>query len=635
MFLSYKNKNVLHKSYDNYDYEISLIGNPNVGKSSIFNCLTGLKQHTGNWSGKTVENAIGYYEYNNKVVKAVDLPGTYSLRYDSKEEIEACEYIKNGKSDCIIIVADATNLERNLNLVLQVLSISKKVILCLNMIDEIKKNNVAIDIDELSLQLGIPVVCTSARNNEGLRQLRAVIEKFINGEIQTYEVDSIKRIFHEKDVKKQAENIFKKCSDIYKLCVKTEAETNFTRNLKIDKILTSKKFGIPIMCLFLLLLFWITIFGANYISEWLSVGFKYISKILLELFSLINLNEYVISFLIDGVYNTLTWVIAVMLPPMAIFFPLFSIMEDIGYLPRIAFNLDSGFQKCGTNGKQALTMAMGFGCNACGVVGCRIINTERERNIAILTNNFIPCNGRLPSLIAILTILISTSSIILNTALTAVSLLFIILFSVLITFIVSKVLSLTIYKSKSSSFVIELPPYRKPKILKSIVYAMKDRALSILLRAIAVAAPTGAIIWLLVNIKVSGISLLEYCTTFFDPIGNILGLDGVIITAFLLGFTANETVIPVILMSYTSALTLTEYSSYSVLESILTQNGWTLTTAICFMILVIFHYPCSTTCLTIRKESGSNVLTFASMILPTAIGICLCLLVNIISTYIV
>lgn len=622
--------NIRITKYDKQEfrYEIALAGNPNVGKSTIFNALTGLKQHTGNWSGKTVSNAIGYYKQSkNTAVKVVDLPGTYSLNANSQEEIIAKEYIESKCYDCIVVVADATNIERNLSLVLQILQLTQRAVLCLNLYDEAQKAGVIIDADELSLQLGIPVVCTCANEKSSIVKLRATVDDLVSGKIKTYAVQSIIDTKPD-DYEAYIENIYRVSTSICSKCVYMPADKD-KLNRKIDKLLTQKSTGIPIMLVLLGIIFWITIVGANYLSDLLCICFDYIKNVLLMMLSTLSVNSLVLSFIVDGVYTTLAWVVAVMLPPMAIFFPLFSLLEDSGYLPRIAFNLDGCFSKSGAHGKQALTMAMGFGCNACGVMGCRIIDSQREKSIAILTNSFMPCNGKLPSLIVISSIFIATTSLaFINSVITAGVLLLLIIFAVAMTLITSKVLSSTILKGQSSSFILELPPYRKPQIIKTIIYSLKNRALFVLLRAIAVALPAGAVIWCFANIEINSISLLVYCSDFLEPFGNALGLDGVIIMAFLLGFPANETVIPIMLMSYTSGVALTDYNNVFELGAMLTNNGWTLATAICFIIMCMFHFPCSTTTLTIYKETKSIKLTILSLLIPTIIGVALCFVNN-------
>lgn len=612
----------------NCDYKISLAGNPNVGKSTIFNELTGLRQHTGNWTGKTVEFARGCCKINDAEFCVTDLPGCYSLLSFSGEEVVTRECLTEKQNDCVVIVIDSGVIERNLSFALQVLSVQKNAVLCLNLCDEAEKNGIKIDCDELSLNLGIPVVKTCATGRTGIDELKQKIYEVCSGRTKCF---SVKRNYEGIDIlseKNYGQNI-EKLSQISKKiscsCVRYEKTDLNSRTKKLDKILTSKVTGIPIMLAMLGVLFWITVTGANYPSEWLSCLFGFIKEKLYILFEFLHAPDVVTGLLIDGVYTTLSWVVSVMLPPMAIFFPLFSLIEDSGYLPRIAFNLDKYFSRCGAHGKQSLSMAMGLGCNACGVTGCRIIESPKERLIAILTNNFMPCNGRFPTIIALLLMFFAgTTFTIFSSLEVALLLIGIIIFCILITLLVSKILSVTILKGEQSGFVLELPPYRKPQILKTIVRSLLDRTLFVLGRAVVVAAPAGAIIWILANVQVNDISLLKYCTDFLDPFGRFIGVDGVIIMAFILGFPANETVIPIIIMSYMASGTLVDYSSYDQLFQLLSMNGWTITTAVCTIILCILHYPCSTTCLTIKKETGSLKWTLVSVILPTVMGIVLC-----------
>ena len=593
---------------------IALLGNPNVGKTTLFNSLTGLRQHTGNWPGKTVSNAEGKIKIKNKTYNLIDLPGIYSLNAYSEEEQIAKDFIKNKNIDIILVVVDATSLERNLNLVLETKNIKNNIIVCLNLLDEAKKKNINIDIKKLEKELNLPVIGMSAREKLGINKL---IEK-----IENYKVPK------QKD--EYIINTEEKAKTIYENCVTLKEENYNKKTIKIDKILTSKKYGIPIMLLTLGIILWITIIGANYPSELLNKGLFYIYDKLLILLTNLGINITIIDFLLNGIYKVVAWVISVMLPPMAIFFPLFTLLEDLGYLPRIAFNMDKVFKKCGAHGKQSLTMCMGYGCNACGVIGCRIIQSKKEKLIAILTNVFSPCNGRFPTLIAIISIFLvsASSNKFASSTLSALTLLGLIIFSVLITLLISKILSKTILKGEPSSFTLELPPYRKPKILDTIIRSILDRTIFVLGRAIYISIPAGILIWLTANITINNVSILSYLSNFLEPLGSLIGLDGPILIAFFLGLPANEIVIPILLMAYTQMTSLTDYSSLTELKTLLSNNNWTIITAISFMIFTICHFPCGTTIMTIKKETNNIKWTLLSILIPTITGLILCFIVS-------
>lgn len=602
---------------------IALAGNPNVGKSTVFNNLTGLKQHTGNWPGKTVTNAQGRYIYKDKEFILVDLPGTYSLRANSPEEEVARDFICHGKPDVTIVVMDATCLERNLNLLLQTLEITNQVVVCVNLMDEAKRKKIHIDIDGLSKELGVPVVGTSARNNKGLKELMEAVYVLGTREQIITEMNKGCSSFTDEDT------IWKRAEGITKKVVSYGDITYNEKDRKIDKIVTSKKYGIPIMLLILGIIFWITIVGANYPSTAIARFLFWIEGRLLEVLVQMGIPSWITDITILGMYRTLAWVISVMLPPMAIFFPLFTFLEDLGYLPRVAFNLDYFFKKSCAHGKQALTMCMGFGCNCAGVIGCRIIDSPRERLIAIITNNFVPCNGRFPTLIAITTIFVGGAvGGIYSPVVSSIVIVGIILIGIFMTLFVSKILSKTILKGVPSSFTLELPPYRRPQIGKIIIRSIFDRTLFVLGRAIVVAAPAGIVIWIMANMKVDGLSLLTHSANFLQPFAYFIGLDGYILMAFLLGLPANEIVIPIMIMSYMSTGSLLELDSLNALGELLRSNGWTWLTAVCVMIFTLMHYPCATSLLTIRKETQSIKWTVVSFLVPTIVGVTLCFIIT-------
>jgi len=670
------------------DRIIALAGNPNVGKSTVFNGLTGLHQHTGNWPGKTVSTAHGFLETETHRCILVDIPGTYSLLAHSAEESVARDFICFGNPDKVVVVCDATCLERNLNLVLQITEVTDNVIVCVNLMDEATRKHISVDTEKLSRKLRVPVIGITARNKQDLSALTKLIEnapssspftvtyptavenavKQLEPLLETVERDkkrrrwvALKMLENDSALVEQlvvvygetiltakalldvdtlilkdavASALVKKAASIAKNCVSYQSDPLKSRDLSIDRVLTGKKTAYPLMLVLLLCVFWITIVGANYPSALLSSCLFWVQDRLTELFTAANAPAWLHGALVLGVYRVLAWVISVMLPPMAIFFPLFTLLEDVGYLPRLAFALDKPFQKCDACGKQALTMCMGFGCNAAGVVGARIIDSPRERLLAILTNSFVPCNGRFPTLISILTMFfIGSAGGMLSSVWSATLLTALILLSVFATFVVTKLLSKTVLKGIPSSFTLELPPYRKPQIGKVIWRSLWDRTIFVLGRAVAVAAPAGLILWLTANITVGEVTLLRYCADILDPFARLLGLDGVILIAFVLGFPANEIVIPIIIMAYLSTGTLVDIGDLSTLKTLFIDNGWTPLTALNTMLFSLFHWPCSTTLATVKKETGSFKWTVFAALLPTALGILLCILTTAVSAF--
>ena len=613
---------------------IALVGNPNVGKSTIFNALTGLRQKTANWAGVTVSSASGAFSLKGIRFTADDLPGIYSLNVRSAEEAVTREALLTEPYDYLLFICDATCIERGLALLAQAAELiggraaafsseseaalspefpagsprAPQFLLCVNLCDEAERKGISIDFSGLEEELGIPVIPASARKKHGLDLLLARLSSleeasgssaekapkfFIPGELAARRVR-----YSNQNYRKQEE--------------------------RLDRFLTGRITGGLTMLLLLTAVFWLTMTGANYPSALLYDWFFSFEEILSRAAETLHAPWWLSGVLIDGVYRVTAWIVSVMLPPMAIFFPLFTLLEDSGYLPRVAFNMDSAFKKCRACGKQCLTMAMGLGCNAAGVTGCRIIDSPRERLIAILTNSLVPCNGRFPLLTAMISLFMARRA---GSLFSALLLTGFILLSFGMSFFASWLLSHTVLKGVPSFFTLELPPYRRPQAGKVLVRSLLDRTLFVLGRAVTAAAPAGLLIWLLANITIGGTSLLSLLAGFLDPAGRLLGLDGVILMAFLQGFPANEIVLPIILMAYLETGTLVSMEDSASLYSLLTAHGWTVKTAVCMAVFSLFHWPCATTCLTIKKETGSLKWTAVSILLPAAAGCILCMMI--------
>ncbi len=709
-----------------WDYVVALAGNPNTGKSTVFNALTGLRQHTGNWPGKTVTRAEGAFDNQGKRVRIVDLPGTYSLQAGSTDEEVARDFLLFGRPDVTIVVVDATRLERNLNLTLQVLEITDRVVVCLNLMDEARRHGIAVDARKLEAELGVPVVAAAARRGEGIPELlqavhevatgvrhttpfripehppqveagitslvpliadafpglpnaRWVALRLLNGDervidaVRSGEIGSLtdrswqvasRDVEEEKGLSAAQTALldavpverWQLSADFHDAvteslygaahAITSRVAMTGTRKLRfdvdrtVDRLLTSRWFGFPLMLLILMTVFWLTISGANVPSRMLAtllidMGHPWLKG----LADAAGAPWWLSGLLVDGVYLATGWVVSVMLPPMAIFFPLFTLLEDFGYLPRVAFNLDRYFQKAGAHGKQALTMCMGFGCNAAGVVATRIIDSPRERLVAILTNNFSLCNGRWPTQILIASIFLGSlvparlAGLVSATAVVGIALL-----GVAFMFLASWLLTRTVLKGEATTFSLELPPYRPPRLLQTLYTSLIDRTLIVLGRAIVFAMPAGAVIWLISNISIGDAPIAAHLVGWMTPLGLLVGLNGVILLAYVVAIPANEIVIPSILMLTVLTARMAgvgpgdgvmfELDNPAEVGELLRAAGWTALTGVNVMLFSLLHNPCSTTLYTIYKETNSWRWTALAAALPLGLGFTVCFLVT-------
>ena len=709
---------------DRWDYLVALAGNPNTGKSTVFNALTGLRQHTGNWPGKTVVRAEGGFDLNGQRVKLIDLPGTYSLQAGSADEEVARDFVLFGQPDVTVIVVDATRLERNLNLVLQILEITPHVVVCLNLMDEARRHGIGVDVEELGRQLGVPVIPTVARSGTGITDLLDAIHGVATGETVTHpfrleqyppEVeaavsalaepireaypelpnqrwvalrllnadDRVEAALRSGDIGnlmdrpempdeehstadhngRAAERILDRATALrWQLsagfhdalteslyaAANAIASTSVVRGLKrakfdldrtLDRLFISRLTGFPVMLAVLAVVLWLTVTGANVPSRLIAtLLLDTIHPLLKDLSVTIGMPLWLDGILLDGVYLATGWVVSVMLPPMAIFFPLFTLLEDFGYLPRVAFNLDPLFQRAGAHGKQALTMCMGFGCNAAGVVSTRVIDSPRERLIAIVTNNFSLCNGRWPTQILIATIFIGALvPAHLAGLVSAATVVAVAVFGVMTMLAASWFLSRTFLQGEATTFSLELPPYRPPRVLQTLYTSLVDRTLVVLWRAIVFAAPAGAVIWIVANVQIGEANLASHAINLLDPFALLIGLNGVILLAYVVAIPANEIVIPTVLMLTVLTLgvadvgegtgVMFELDSAGATGELLRAGGWTLLTAVNLMLFSLLHNPCSTTLYTIYRETRSAKWTVVSALLPLIMGFTVCFLV--------
>ncbi|MFA5258010.1 MAG: ferrous iron transporter B [Opitutales bacterium] len=615
-----------------FDFLVALMGNPNTGKSTVFNRLTGMRQHTGNWPGKTTALAEGVFEEGGRIFKIVDLPGTYSLSAADNDEQVPARFLRVADPDVTVVVADATALERNLLLCFQVMATRAKVVVALNLVDEAQSRGIRVDAEALSRELGIPVVPMAARRGQGIAKLRSTV-------LETALAEPSRKVSADAALP-DSEDLFNRAGQIVRRCVGSfEPRFNIDWRYAIDWLLTSKWTAFPIMLAVFAFVLWLTIVGANGPSQFLyGILVDWFQPLLKHAVDATGAPGWLSGITVDGMYLSGAWVVCVMLPPMAIFFPMFTLLEDLGYLPRVAFNMDGLFSRAGAHGKQALTMAMGYGCNAAGVVAARIIESPRERLVAILTNNFALCNGRWPTLILLSSLFVGSlvppawSSLAAMGAVLAVALL-----GVALSLVSAWILSRTLLKGEPCAFHLEIPPLRKPCLWQVLYTSLVDRTIFVLWRAVVFAFPAGAIIWLVANVSLGGSPLAWWLVEGLSPLGWLLGLNGVILLAYVIAIPANELVVPTILMLTVTlggvalggtegAGVIFEPGKVNNLRGMLGGAGWTSLTAFSMMLFCLCHNPCSTTLYTIYKETRSLRWTFWSAAMPLAFGFVFCAL---------
>jgi len=630
---------------DDHELRIALAGNPNVGKSTIFNALTGMDQHTGNWSGKTVSAAEGHFSAGDRRFVLVDIPGLYSLRGSSAEEKAARDEIVSGGAEGVVVVCDAGCLQRNLSLALQVMEVQPRTLICVNLLDEAASRGIEVDTAALSRELGVPVVGVVARSGQCLDLLREEICRMMSspppeisptelpeelsaaadraaqllgcgrihalraleGDPELPETPQITALRRElsMDCGQISDEVslayMSRAGEAAQAAVTCRETSAVSRDRRLDRLFLSPLTGIPVMILLLGAVLWLTITGANYPSELLSRGFSALGELLSRGLFRLGAPSWLEGALIQGVYRTVSWVVSVMLPPMAIFFPMFTLLEDFGYLPRMAFTLDGCFRCAGACGKQAITMAMGLGCNACGVTGCRTIDSPRERLIGILTNSFMPCNGRFPVIIAVIAMFFFGELPVQRRAGAVLP-------AAGSTHDPGGVQTAEQDRPKGRNIGLypgaaALSPATDRESAGQVAAGQDGLCPGESLRCGGALRTADLVSGQ--HLAGGGGGVRPPSPELLAPLGELMGLDGAVLLAFILGFPANEIVLPIILMTYLSQSGLAEAPGLPQIRELLILNGWGSVRGLCMVVFTLFHFPCATTCLTIKKKRAA------------------------------
>ncbi len=586
-----------------------LVGNPNVGKTTFYNRLTNSSEHTGNWNGKTVGISSQMFYYNGVGYRVTDLPGISTLEKSTIEEKVAIEYLSKTEDKSIVFI-DGTNIVRGLFLYFEVKKLVKDVSVVITMKDLLDKGGVVIDIKKLEELLGCNVIYINLTENRAIYTILEQLDSEHNKQVEHLENKSIE---YQDKLQKQYEY----CNKIAKITTNKCYQRSKTAE-KLDEILLGKKTGIPSILLMLFCFLWLSLVFSNYFQGVLFNVFKYTIGEINNFLQYIGCSKELINIVVNGGLATSFFVATVMIPPMFVFFPLFTIMEETGVIPRIAFNVDGVLSKFGLSGKNSISLMLGFGCNCVGVTSSRIFENEKSRRVAILINNFVPCNGRLPMLFLLVFTFLAK-----DIFASFIIIVFIIMCNILLALFVGLVMN-KLYRNNNSDFVYELPVYKKPKIIRVLKGSLIEKAIPVLIKSVSFSFMAGIVVIVLQSIEISGISLLNSLIVFLEPLGNIMGLSGVILVAFLFGISANEIVLPIAFMLYTN---MGLFSNNLTISS-LSQYGFSVTTAICMIVLSLNHYPCFSSLMTIKKETNSTTFTVICAIVPLVIGITFCICIN-------